>query len=28
MQYNKHIFIITNNMHMIWVDKITLFKTT
>jgi hypothetical protein len=28
VQYDKHIFIITNTMHTIGVDKITLFKTT
>ena len=28
MQYHKHIFIITNTMHTIGVDKITLFNTT
>ena len=26
VQYDKHIFIITNTMHTIGVDKITLFK--
>jgi len=28
VQYDKHIFIITNTMLTIGVDKITLFKTT
>ena len=28
VQYDKHIFIITNTTHTIGVDKITLFKTT
>jgi len=28
LQYDKHIFIITNTMHTIGVDKIKLFKTT
>jgi hypothetical protein len=27
-QINVHVFIITNTMHTIGVDKITLFKTT
>ena len=26
VQYVKHIFIITNTMHTIGVDKVTLFK--
>ena len=26
VQYDKHIFIITNTMHTTGVDKITLFK--
>jgi len=28
VQYDKHIFIITNTIHTIGVDKITLFKPT
>ena len=28
LQYLLHLFIITNTMHMIGVDKIALFKTT
>jgi len=27
VQYDKHIFIITNTMHTIGVDKIALFKS-